>query len=263
MCRLMAYLGVPLPLEHLLYKPSHSLIVQSYQPQEMTAGLLNADGFGVGWYHGERSTRPFCYKNILPIWNDTNLMDLARYVTSPCIVAYVRSATPGLAVDLGNCQPFRSGQLLAIHNGYIENFRETLYRPMREKLSDRLYQSIHGTTDSEHLFVLILHFLEQLGGDANDPEAVAIALKQAIQFTFQLAQPHDLKVGANIVLSTGTHLIVSRAANKEPVPTLYWFEQNQGVLIASEPLMAGDWKAMPEQSVAVISLAGTVHITSL
>lgn len=263
MCRLMAYLGVPLPLEELLYKPSHSLIVQSYQPQEMTAGLLNADGFGIGWYHTEQSTQPFCYKNILPIWNDINLVDLARYVNSHCMVAYVRSATPGLAVDLGNCQPFKSGSLLAIHNGYIEDFRQTLYRPIREKLCDRLYQSIHGTTDSEHLFVLILQFLDQLGGPPNDPESLAIALSQMIQFIFQLAQPLDLKVGANMVLSTGTHLIVSRAANKEPVPTLYWLQQEQGVLIASEPLMDATWQSLPEQSVTVVNLNGQVHTKTI
>lgn len=259
----MAYLGIPQPLEELLYKPSHSLIVQSYQPQEMTAGLLNADGFGVGWYHADPSTQPFCYRNVLPIWNDINLVDLARYVTSHCIVAYVRSATPGLAVDLGNCQPFKSGPLLAIHNGYIENFRQTLYRPMRDKLSDHLYQSIHGTTDSEHLFALILQFLEQLGSNPQDPESVAIALTQAIQLTFQLAQPFDLKVGANMVLSTGTHLIASRAANQAPIPTLYWLQQERGVLIASEPLMPGDWHAIPEQSVAIVDAEGHVQIKSM
>ena len=256
----MAYLGIPQPLEDLLYKPSHSLIVQSYQPQQMTAGLLNADGFGVGWYHAEPSMQPFCYRNVLPIWNDVNLVDLARYVTSHCMVAYVRSATPGLAVDLGNCQPFKSGPLLAIHNGYIEDFRDTLYRPIREKLSDRLYQSIHGTTDSEHLFALILHFLEQLGGHSHDPESVAIALSQAIQFTFQLAHPLNLKVGANMILSTGTHLIVSRAANKVPLPTLYWRQQEQGVLLASEPLMSEPWQALPEQSVTIVSPEGQMQI---
>lgn len=263
MCRLMAYLGRPLSLDDLLYAPPHSLIVQSYQPQEMTAGFLNADGFGIGWYHADRATQPFCYKNVLPIWNDTNLIDLARYVNSHCVVAYVRSATPGLAVDMGNCQPFKSESLLAIHNGYIENFRQTLYRPMREKLCDRLYQSIHGTTDSEHLFVLILQFLDQLGGHLNDPESVAIALRQAIQFTVQLAQPLDLKVGATMILSTGTHLIVSRAANKAPVPTLYWLQQDQGVLIASEPLIDADWQPLPEQSITIVSLNGKIHTQTL
>lgn len=49
MCRLLGYLGKPIQLDRLLLKPEHSLVVQSYQPQEMTAGLLNADGFGLSY----------------------------------------------------------------------------------------------------------------------------------------------------------------------------------------------------------------------
>ena len=82
MCRLLGYLGPSISLDCLLNKPEHSLIVQSYQPREMTAGLLNADGFGIGWYHPQRDTTPFTYKNILPIWNDPNLSSLNRYLSS-------------------------------------------------------------------------------------------------------------------------------------------------------------------------------------
>ena len=45
MCRLLAYLGEPIPLEELIFKPEHSLVVQSYQPKELEFALLNADGF--------------------------------------------------------------------------------------------------------------------------------------------------------------------------------------------------------------------------
>ena len=51
MCRLLAYLGEPIPLEELIFKPEHSLVVQSYQPKELEFALLNADGFGLGWHH--------------------------------------------------------------------------------------------------------------------------------------------------------------------------------------------------------------------
>ena len=50
MCRLLGYLGSSIQLERILIKPERSLVIQSYKPQEMTAGLLNADGFGIGWY---------------------------------------------------------------------------------------------------------------------------------------------------------------------------------------------------------------------
>lgn len=89
MCRLLAYLGSPVSLEHLLYKPEHSLIVQSYQPREITSGVVNADGFGVGWYHIQKDIEPFTYKNTLSIWNDINLVSLNRYIESKCVLAYV------------------------------------------------------------------------------------------------------------------------------------------------------------------------------
>ena len=156
MCRLLAYLGSPVSLEDLLYKPEHSLIVQSYQPREMTSGVINADGFGVGWYHSQKDTYPFIYKNILPICNDVNLPSLSRYVESKCVVAYVRSATPGEAVDFANCQPFSHQQQLFIHNGQIENFRKTLHRKIRSTLTQDFYEKINGSSDSEHIFALLL-----------------------------------------------------------------------------------------------------------
>lgn len=47
MCRLLGYLGSVVTLDRLFDKPEHSLIVQSYQPREMSSGLMNADGFGI------------------------------------------------------------------------------------------------------------------------------------------------------------------------------------------------------------------------
>lgn len=148
MCRLLGYLGLPILLDTILYKPEHSLIVQSYQPRFMTSGVLNADGFGVGWYHQNQDTEPFTYKNILPIWSDINLPSISRYVESGCAIAYVRSATSGQAVDLSNCQPFGLDRILFVHNGFVQNFRSSVYRPIRELFSDRTYQLINGTTDS-------------------------------------------------------------------------------------------------------------------
>ncbi|MEO0868845.1 MAG: ergothioneine biosynthesis protein EgtC, partial [Cyanobacteria bacterium J06642_11] len=161
MCRLLAYLGQPIPLEDLIFKPEHSLVVQSYRPQELEVALLNADGFGIGWHDANNVTaEPFVYRNVLPIWNDANLPQLCRYITPRSFVANIRSATPGLPLDFSNCQPFRHGQLLFVHNGYIDQFRQTLYRPIRELIGDTAYQNIYGLTDSEHIFALITHLLD-------------------------------------------------------------------------------------------------------
>ncbi|MBW4521534.1 MAG: ergothioneine biosynthesis protein EgtC [Scytolyngbya sp. HA4215-MV1] len=250
MCRLLGYFGSPIPLDRLLYQPEHSLIVQSYQPREMTAGLLNADGFGVGWYHPIRQTEPFTYKNTVPIWSDINLPPLSRYVESSCILASIRSATPGQAVDLSNCPPFQQQFILAVHNGFIENFRQTLYRPIRDRLSDRAYQSIQGSTDSEHLFALLLTQWE------TSPElTLAEVLHKTLTLLSDLGQSYQTGFAANLIFSDGKQLVVSRFANRT-VPSLYWLRNApdfpDAVLVASEPLFAGDWIACPENTMLTI-----------
>ncbi len=261
MCRLLGYLGPPILLESVLCEPEHSLIVQSYQPREMTAGLLNADGFGVGWYHAQREANPFTYKNILPIWNDINLPNLSRYIESPCVLACIRSATAGQAVDLSNCQPFERDRLLFVHNGSIKNFRQTLYRPLRSQLSDAAYQSIQGSTDSEHIFALVVNELIKV---PNLP--LATALENALKILTALATAFDtstaaldageIQFSANIILSDGHQLVASRFAWGMALPSLYWLQDDdrfpQSILIASEPFFAGSWQSFPAQSILCV-----------
>ncbi|MCW6037709.1 ergothioneine biosynthesis protein EgtC [Spirulina subsalsa FACHB-351] len=247
MCRVLAYFGAPIQLDQILCKPEHSLIVQSYQPREMQVALLNADGFGVGWYHAQRDENPYTYKNTLPIWNDVNLPHLARYVESPCTLAYVRSATPGLAVDLGNCQPFTSGRLMFVHNGFIEGFRHTLRRPLRQLLREDVECLIQGVTDSEHIFALILSIWR------DQPElSLEEALRKAIAQLIELATPQGVKLAVTAVISTGKRLVACRYSNFEIISTLYWLRDDLNfpgsVILASEPLFEGNWKACPAQS---------------
>ncbi|KAM3089697.1 ergothioneine biosynthesis protein EgtC [Phormidesmis sp. 146-35] len=249
MCRLFGYLGSPVQLDRLLTQPEHSLIVQSYQPREMTAGTMNADGYGLGWYHPQRDTEPFLYKNILPIWNDINLPSLSRYIESGCILANVRSATAGLAVDLSNCQPFQHSLILAMHNGFIKNFRQTLYRPIRDRLSDLAYQLIKGNTDSEHLFALLIDELQTT-------DSLAQALNQTIKLVAQLADKQETPFSANLMVSDGQQLVVSRYADRLKVPTLYWLRDHpsfpQSVMVASEPIFPGNWHPLPDRCVAIL-----------
>ena len=262
MCRLLGYLGPPIPLDRVLYKPEHSLIVQSYVPREMTSGVVNADGFGVGWYRAERDVNPFTYKSTLAIWNDINLPELSRYVESECVLAYVRSATPGQALDLSNCQPFRENQLLFIHNGFITNFRKTLYRPIRDRLSDEVYQSVNGTTDSEHIFALFVNELRSLSEHA--PEK---ALSATLMTLTELARSQDVSFSANIIISDGHHLLASRFAYGTSAPTLYWLRDDpmypNAVIIASEPLFTGNWNSCPNSSILSVGEDLEIHIHQL
>ena len=248
MCRLLAYAGLPISLEKLLYNHEHSLITQSYKPQEMISGTVNADGFGVGWYHTLHDTEPFSYKNIVPIWNDVNLPSLSRYIESGCVVAYVRSATPGQALDLSNCQPFQYQRLSFIHNGKIDKFRQTLYRPIRSQLNDEIYQWVNGTTDSEHIFALLLNELQ-----TNPGKSLEQAMHQTLLKLKELANRHETYAYANLVVSDGNRLVASRFSTKPPSPSLYWLQNNSdfpnSAIIASEPLFKSNWSSFPENSI--------------
>ena len=248
MCRLLGYLGPTIPLDFLLSKPEHSLIVQSYQPSEMTSGVVNADGFGIGWYHPQRDTTPFTYKSILPIWSDVNLSSLGRYVESGCVMANVRSATSGQGVDISNCQPFQYQHYMGIHNGRIENFRQTLCRPLCDRLGDVAYQSIKGSTDSEHFFALLINELQ-----SDSDGSLEQALQNALLTLDELAQFHKVTSSANLIVSDGQRLVASRASSGTPAPSLYWLRDDpafpEAVIIASEPLFKGNWNCFPEQSI--------------
>lgn len=261
MCRLLGYLGGPILLDSLLYKPEHSLIVQSYQPREMTSGLLNADGFGIGWYHSHLDKDPFVYKNIQPIWSDINLPSISRYVESGCALAYVRSATVGQAVDLSNCQPFGYNRLMFVHNGFVKNFRQSLYRPIRDRLNDATYQLINGTTDSEHIFGL---FVNELTAPNMTLE---LALGNALTTLAELANFEEVEFSANIIVSDGKQLVASRFASKKAPPSLYWLRDDQNfpeaVIIASEPLFIGNWHLCPPQSIISTGKDGELKINSI
>ncbi len=258
MCRLLGYIGPPIQLDSLLSEPNHSLIVQSYQPREMQTAILNADGFGIGWYHPQRQTAPFTYRQTMPIWNDTNLPHLSRYIESSRILAYVRSATPGLAVDLSNCQPFQHGQLLFIHNGFIENFRQTVYRPIRDRLSDIAYHTIHGLTDSEHLFGLFVDAI------STQPHiSLVTALRQTLATAAQLAQEYGVRAALNLMVSDGDQIVASRFDTSGSDPSLYYLRDDpqfpNAVLIASEPLSEGQWTPCPKSS--ILSVGSDLDIT--
>ncbi|MGE0825570.1 MAG: ergothioneine biosynthesis protein EgtC [Candidatus Binatia bacterium] len=261
MCRFVAYLGQPIPLARVISEPVHSLIVQSYQPQEMTSGTVNVDGFGVGWYNRALEPTPCVYTNISPIWSDRNLPGLSKHIASDCIFANVRSATPGQAVDQSNCQPFAYRQLLFMHNGYIDNFRFTLMRKIRDVLHDDYYTTIGGSTDSEHIFALFLHALH------GQPVTLATMTQALYETLTQLtiwAEAANVRLAVNCAITDGKNLVVSRFANRGPAPSLYC-TKNAGLspyggLVASERLWGGDdWHMIPEDHILGFDSALAYH----
>ena len=259
MCRILGYLGPAISLNRLLIEPEHSLLVQSYKPRELDAAVLNGDGYGLGWHSSDLRDDPFVYQNILPMWNDRNLDDLCRYVQSQNFVVNLRSATAKMPIDLSNCQPFKHKGLLFVHNGLIENFFESMQRPVRERLCDAAYQKIQGITDSEHIFALLVHHLE------TDPGLdLAEALKRTMQEIIELAEEKDVRVAANIILITGDRMVALRYDNRQKAPSLYLLKNAAGfpnsVILTSEAPFEDRWQTYNEGE--IVSIDRDLHIKS-
>ncbi len=256
MCRLLAYLGPPLLLDRLISEPEHSLVVQSYAPRHMTSGVVNADGFGIAWYDPDRRERPFTYRNILPIWSDTNLSSLGEYVVSGCVLANVRSATRGQSLDMSNTQPFYAEAVTLLHNGFVEDFQATLRRVLRNALDDEAFGIIRGTTDTEHLFGWLIHHVKTA-------PTLADGLAAGLHALVDLAP--DTAMTLNFILSDGREVTASRFARGMAPPSLFYLSGHErypgATLIASEPLFdESAWTSCPENSIIAVGPEQNVRI---
>src|SRR6476469_7297035 len=144
MCRWMAWLGQPVLVEELLFKPQHGIVDQSLHAR-MGAEPTNGDGMGLGW-HGT-GTGPGIKPTVAPAWGVANLRELAAHIESPLFLTHVRAAI-GSPVQETNCHPFRHGQWLFVHNGFIDGFREAR-RDLMLAVAPERFADVLGSTDTE------------------------------------------------------------------------------------------------------------------
>jgi predicted glutamine amidotransferase len=245
MCRWIAYRGETTALEHYVTEPAHSLISQSIQALESTAGT-NGDGFGLGWYghHPE----PGLYREVRPAWSDENLRYLCRHLQSHLFFAHVRAAT-GTPITRPNCHPFACGRWMFMHNGFVGGWSR-LRRQVEGLIPDELYPARIGTTDSEAIFLAIL------GAGIEHPFTAAETVFARLTALVNETTPAD-RLRITAALSNGRDLYAFRYAVNDRANTLYYRESDRGIVIVSEPLDREhkNWIAVPENSV-VVACAG-------
>lgn len=117
MCRHLGWLGQPVSAASLVLDPPHGLLVQSYAPRRQKHGLMNADGWGAGFFDGPVPRR---WRSAAPLWGDTSFASVAPALRSHCVVAAVRSATVGMPIDASATAPFSDGHWLLSHNGVVD-----------------------------------------------------------------------------------------------------------------------------------------------
>ncbi|MBU6497355.1 MAG: class II glutamine amidotransferase [Rhodospirillales bacterium] len=236
MCRFLAYRGQPILLEELVAAPAHSLIHQSLHAEEAKTGT-NGDGFGIGWY-GER-TEPGLYREVRPAWADENLRSICAQVRSGLFFAHVRAST-GTATSRANCHPFAAGRFMFMHNGQIGGWKQ-LRRPIEAMIPDSMYDCRQGSTDSEAILLAAM-----AAGLARDPIGVMAATLARIQ-----AMMRDAGIAEALrftaALTDGERLWAYRWASDARPPTLYWREDETGLVVVSEPIDGHreDWRAVP------------------
>jgi len=186
MCRFTLYMGEPIRLSTLLLEPEHSLIRQSTHSREREEPL-NGDGFGVGWYAADARLEPAVFRSITPAWNNRNLVNLTRVVSSGCILAHVRAATQSSGVNEANCHPFRFGSHLFMHNGDVGSFRK-VRRHMLAAVRDEAFDNVYGSTDSEHVFALVIDEMLRAPAWIDASTRMANAMQAAIARLVELVE---------------------------------------------------------------------------
>lgn len=271
MCRFTLYLGPPIRLCTFLFESSHSLVAQSSKSREREEPL-NGDGFGVGWYSPGLSEEPAVFRSITPAWNNRNLQSLSRVVAAGCVLAHVRAATHASGVNEANCHPFRYGKLLFMHNGDVARFPK-LRRELLGTVCDAAFENVFGSTDSEHLFALVIDELERpcaLSG----AERLASALERALWRVIDMAERHapGEPCHLNVALSDGEHAVTARLSTdrkhgpeslyyhygRDLLPTLANAAANvdpqSSLLVSSERLTQDpDWLEVPPDHLVIAS----------
>jgi glutamine amidotransferase len=245
-CRHLAYLGVPVTLGALLVEPEHSLYRQSWEPRLQTSGVVNADGFGVGWYDdADSDAEPARYRRDRPIWSDEPFTDLCRVVRSGAVLAAVRSASPGMALGEAAAAPFRRGRWLFSHNGVVEDYPQSVTALVATLPREQLLQ-LEAATDSAVLWALVTTALES-GATLGDALAETIDLVTT-----------TCKGRFNLLLTDGQQIAATAYGN-----SLFWLRTPDGVVVASEPHDdAAGWEPVPDRSL-IVATRTHVDVTGL
>ena len=226
MCRHLGWLGAAVTVSSLLLDPPHGLRVQSYAPRRQKHGLMNADGWGVGFFDGGAPRR---WRSATPLWGDVSFDSVAPALRSHCVVAAVRSATVGMPIEASATAPFADGNWLLSHNGVVD--RSVL----------PLTSAAESVCDSAMLAATIF---------ALGPEALGQTIAQVGVL--------DPRARLNVLVANGSRMLATAWGD-----TLFILRRDDGVVLASEPYDDDpDWEDVPDRHLVDVT-GKCVTLTSL
>jgi glutamine amidotransferase len=221
MCRHLGWLGSPVSVASLVLEPPYGLLVQSYSPRRQKHGLVNADGWGVGFFDQQAPRR---WRSAAPLWGDASFASVAPVLRSGCVVAAVRSATVGMPIEASAAAPFTDGRWLLSHNGIVDR---AVLPPSA---------AAESTVDSALLAALVFERgLDRLGETIAEVGAA------------------DPNARLNILAANGSRLLATTWGD-----TLSVLRRDDGVVLASEPYDDDPaWQEIPDRH--LVDVSGT-HI---
>jgi len=230
MCRHLGWLGADVTVSSLVLDPPCGLRVQSYAPRRQKHGLMNADGWGVGFFDGSlQGEVPRRWRSAAPLWGDTSFASVAPALRSHCVVAAVRSATVGMPIEPSATAPFTDGQWLLSHNGVVD----CAVLP--------LTSSAESVCDSAILAAVVF----ERGLDALGDTIAEVGMA-------------DPLARLNVLAANGSRLLATAWGD-----TLSILRRDDGVVLASEPYDdAPDWQDVPDRHLVEVTAEG-LTLTSL
>ena len=214
MCRALIYLGRPIPLENLLFKPESSLVNQALLPRKLN--LLNLAGFGMmAWDSRSHDPgMPFRYATpFLPVF-DRNLRALAAKLTPECVIAHIRGVaySSNSQVSEINTHPFcfdRCAIALA-HNGDLHRIND-MKRDLLTNIRPEIARHIAGSTDTEWIYALILSQLDD-PYDSPDAEELLDAVRRSLAIIRDIRAKHGIETSSsvNLFITTGQKVLCVR-----------------------------------------------------
>jgi gamma-glutamyl hercynylcysteine S-oxide hydrolase len=168
---------------------------------------------------------PARYRRAVPLWTDASFASFAGTVVAECVLAAVRSATPGMPVEETATAPFAYDRFLLSHNGRVDAAE------LRALLDGSA--APESTCDSALLAALVW-----------GPVADGVPLPDALAAVVSAVGGTAPGLRLNLLATDGAALVATVWGE-----TLSVSRRDGGVLLASEPTDDDpSWQDLPDRS---------------
>lgn len=211
MCRMLAYAGPPVLLDHLIVQPDSSLVHQVIDAKMLA--MLNLAGFGLAaWDDGMADPiQPLLFRSTEVAIFDPNLRSLAAKLNVRMVVAHLRGIpySGQVAVNRESLHPFRmpGSPLVMAHNGDLADFAAMRY-DLVEHIRPDIRRAITAMTDSAWLHALILSGLSDPTGPFTADEILR-AVDRALSIIREVRNRLGIRRSSsvNLTIADGRNLI--------------------------------------------------------